>query len=596
MQKARQIIKLAFKNIIVYRIDYIHVFALFRLFQFLFIVPVTSLAFKFMLRVTGYTHITDQNLYSFLMHPFVICMMLLWILIVLLFIYYEMGFLFVMAFNQQRGTRYRFLAIWQQLNRKAVYFFSFQTIYLAIYIALLLPLASFILPFTLTQEITIPHFIMDELMQTKTGRLFYAGVASMLVIFGVRSILTLPIFTIHPKLSIRQSLMQSWRFSKRRLFKLLVLLAMLLTGHLLLLLGITVISTLPLYYLERHWPSTALVTAGVTLAFLEIVFVVLFSLLQAMFSQVMVAITYNTLRLSKQKIAPNLLKKRYKQIFLLGGIVFGVMSVINIDSLEKSIYAPDTKIIAHRGYNEVGVENTISGLVNAANLGADLIELDIQQTADGEFVVFHDRTLRRLAGKNNTVANMTLSELTAVTIHANGFSDKITSLDDFIEMAKALDVALLIELKIHGKETEDILLRLVEKLRVHKVLDTYYVQSSNTEMITQLKNITPNLRVGIVYALNIGLIDDTKVDFIALEESSVSDRLIEELQQQDIDLFVWTLNNDRSLQEFIGKNVGGIITDHPTVALEIRSQQSEHEYFLQRVLNRLHFIFLKISW
>ena len=86
----------------------------------------------------------------------------------------------------------------------------------------------------------------------------------------------------------------------------------------------------------------------------------------------------------------------------------------------------------------------------------------------------------------------------------------------------------------------DVLPRLVEKLRAHKVLDTYDVQSSSAEMITQLKNIAPNLRVGIVYALNIGSIDHTKIDFIALEELSVSNRLIEELQQQDIDLFIST--------------------------------------------------------
>ena len=43
--------------------------------------------------------------------------------------------------------------------------------------------------------------------------------------------------------------------------------------------------------------------------------------------------------------------------------------MMNINSLEKSVYAPDTKIIAHRGYVAGNVENTISGLVSAANAG-----------------------------------------------------------------------------------------------------------------------------------------------------------------------------------------------------------------------------------
>ncbi|WP_036117309.1 MULTISPECIES: glycerophosphoryl diester phosphodiesterase membrane domain-containing protein [Lysinibacillus] len=589
MHKAGQVMRQAVHNIYAYRLDYVQVFALIRIFQFLLIIPVTSIVLKLMLRVTGYTHITEQNWQSFVAHPFVIMMICLLILLFLLFVYYEMGFLFLMAFHQQRGMRYRFLPLWQQLNRKVIYFFSVQVLFLIVYLALLMPLASFMLPLTLTQSVSLPHFLTDEIMSSRAGRLAYAAVASIVVMIGIRSILTLPIFTIQPNISILRSFKQSWHFSKRGLFELLVLLAMLLTGHLLMMLGITVISTFPLYLIERIMPSAALVTAGLTLALLEMVFVVLFSLLQAMFSQVMVAITYNTPVLGKVRVATKR-QRRYKPLLLISFIVFIVLSMMNINSLEKSVYAPDTKIIAHRGYVAGNVENTISGLVNAANAGADLIEIDIQQTVDGEFVVFHDRTLRRLAGKNGVIANMTLSELKSLTIHQNGYSDKIASLEDCIEIAKALDVALLIELKVHGQETEDVLPKLVEKLRQYKVLDSYYVQSADVQKMAQLKKLVPNLRVGIVYALNIGPMEEN-VDFIALEESWVTEQLIEELKQHPTDLFVWTLNDDRSLQTFIEKNVSGVITDHPDVARELRAQQSEHQYFLQRILNRLRFIF-----
>ncbi|MBD8520741.1 glycerophosphoryl diester phosphodiesterase membrane domain-containing protein [Lysinibacillus fusiformis] len=590
MHKAGQVMRQAVNNIYIYRLDYVQVFALIRIFQFLLMIPVSSMMLKLMLRVTGYTHITEQNWQSFVAHPFVIMMICLLILLFLLFVYYEMGFLFLMAFHQQRGMRYRFFSIWQQLNRKVVYFFSVQVLFLIVYLALLMPLTSFMLPLTLTQSISLPHFLTEEIMRSRTGRLAYVTVASILVMIGIRSILTLPIFTIQPNISILRSFKQSWRFSKRGLLELLALLVMLLTGHLFVMLSITVISTIPLYLMERLLPNAALVTAGLTLAFLEMVFVVLFSLLQAMFSQVMVAITYNTPVIGKINRSAKHRKRRYKPLLLISFVVFVVLSMMNINSLEKSVYAPDTKIIAHRGYVAGNVENTISGLVSAANAGADLIEIDIQQTVDGEFVVFHDRTLRRLAGKNGVIANMTLSELKTLTIHQNGYSDKIASLEDCIEIAKALDVALLIELKVHGKETEDVLPKLVEKLRKYKVLDSYYVQSTDGQKMTQLKKLVPNLRVGIVYALNIGPMEES-VDFIALEESWVTEQLIEELKQNPMDLFVWTLNDDRSLQTFIEKNVSGVITDHPDVARDLRTKQSEHQYFLQRILNRLKFIF-----
>ena len=571
--------------------DYLQVFLVIRLLQFLFLVPVTTLAFALMLQITGFSHITEQNINSFLLHPFVICMMTLGIIIVLLFIHYEMGFLFIMAFNQQRTIRFKFLEILQQLNKKAMYFFSFQTIYLALFIVILLPIISYLFSFPMNQEISILHFMLEQLTESRMGRFYYASLVGLVVILCVRSLVTLPIFTIHPKFTIGQSIQQSWRLSIKKLFELLVLIAIISIISILFLFIVTFVSMLPLYVIERTIPKLALVIAGVTLAFLEITFVVMISFLQIVVSQIMVAVTYPKHSLTKPRMVPFYKKRSSKLILFLGSCLLFLLTIMNINSLENTLYAPDTKIIAHRGYTGQGVENTISGLVSAANAGADLIELDIQQTADGDFVVYHDRTLRRLAGKTNAVANMTLRELTAITVHENGFRDKITSLDDYIEMAQSLKIGLLIELKIHGKESENVLPRLVEKLRAHRVLDTYYVQSANPEMVEKLKKIAPNLRVGIVYALNVGLIDNNMIDFIALEESFVSENLIEELRQQDIDLFVWTLNKDRTLQEFIGKKVSGVITDHPMTALEIRTIESENEYFLQRVINRYRYIF-----
>ena len=104
-------------------------------------------------------------------------------------------------------------------------------------------------------------------MSSRSGRLLYAAMVIVLVIVGMRSILALPIFTIQPKISLFRSLILSWRFSKRDLLKLLGLIAMLVTVLLLVMLGITLISTWPLYMLERLIPSTALVTAGITIAF-----------------------------------------------------------------------------------------------------------------------------------------------------------------------------------------------------------------------------------------------------------------------------------------------------------------------------------------
>jgi glycerophosphoryl diester phosphodiesterase len=54
-------------------------------------------------------------------------------------------------------------------------------------------------------------------------------------------------------------------------------------------------------------------------------------------------------------------------------------------------------VIAHRGARAFAPENTLAAFEKAARLGADMVELDVQGTADGQLVVVHDDTLERCA-------------------------------------------------------------------------------------------------------------------------------------------------------------------------------------------------------
>ena len=85
--------------------------------------------------------------------------------------------------------------------------------------------------------------------------------------------------------------------------------------------------------------------------------------------------------------------------------VFGTASIGTFETLARS---PETLVLAHRGFSEGGVENTISGLDAAAEAGADLVEMDVMQTKDGEFIAMHDATLGRLAARPDAVKDLSL--------------------------------------------------------------------------------------------------------------------------------------------------------------------------------------------
>src|SRR5262249_7544134 len=98
-------------------------------------------------------------------------------------------------------------------------------------------------------------------------------------------------------------------------------------------------------------------------------------------------------------------------------LVFLGLSIANTGGMLALAADDRTMVIAHRGLISGGVENTVPALEAAAAVDPDYVEIDIQETSDGEFVVMHDTNLSRLAGLDRNIGDMTLAELEAVTLH-----------------------------------------------------------------------------------------------------------------------------------------------------------------------------------
>lgn len=99
--------------------------------------------------------------------------------------------------------------------------------------------------------------------------------------------------------------------------------------------------------------------------------------------------------------------------------------------------------IAHRGASAHAVENTLAAFRAAAQLGADMWEIDVQLTADGQPVVSHDAALTRIFGQEGEIAALTLAE-----IHQR--APDLPTLDEVIALARELDQALYVEIKARG--------------------------------------------------------------------------------------------------------------------------------------------------
>ena len=103
--------------------------------------------------------------------------------------------------------------------------------------------------------------------------------------------------------------------------------------------------------------------------------------------------------------------------------------------------------VAHRGYHDAyagRIENSLKAAAAAVDKGFS-IEADLQLSADGVPMVFHDDTLDRLTEGRGPVSARTAAELSAIPL-MDGGGDTIPTLQAFLDLV-AGRVPLVLEMK-----------------------------------------------------------------------------------------------------------------------------------------------------
>lgn len=234
-------------------------------------------------------------------------------------------------------------------------------------------------------------------------------------------------------------------------------------------------------------------------------------------------------------------------------------------------------VIGHRGAASVSPENTLPSLQTARDVGAEMIEFDVQQSADGKLVVFHDETLQRLCDDDRAVASLTATELTTVVVGQwHGQPVTIPLLADVFTM---LGKSLLynVELKTDTVPYPGIEARLVAMVNTYGLTDHVLVSSFNHETLRRVSQCDPHLTLGM-------LLDTQQAQRCGGPEEIVSRaqefacfsvhpehsilRQWPELGTQchaaGLRIFPWTVDNEADWQFLVDEvGVDGIITNDP---------------------------------
>ncbi|KQQ35119.1 glycerophosphodiester phosphodiesterase [Rhizobium sp. Leaf306] len=101
----------------------------------------------------------------------------------------------------------------------------------------------------------------------------------------------------------------------------------------------------------------------------------------------------------------------------------------------------DPAIVAHRGAWRGAPENSLAAIERAIAVGANIVELDIRKSADGELFIMHDDTLLRMAGIDRDAETFTIAELQAIALREDDGGEHRATTDQRIPTLKqALEI------------------------------------------------------------------------------------------------------------------------------------------------------------
>jgi glycerophosphoryl diester phosphodiesterase len=259
---------------------------------------------------------------------------------------------------------------------------------------------------------------------------------------------------------------------------------------------------------------------------------------------------------------------------IVAAVAAAVVGVVFLDGVQTE---DQVLVIAHRGASGVAPENTLAAIRAAIDQGSDYVEIDVQETRDGEVVVIHDVDLMRVGGTPLRVWGTDFEPLRQVDIgsfFAPGFADeRLPSLAEVLELCRDR-ARVVIELKFYGFEErlEERVIEIVERLQMQ---DQITVMSLKYDSVRKMNSLRPDWTVGILTAVAVGDLTRREADFLAVNSGIATSAFIARAHAAGQEVWVWTVNDPVNMSRVISLGVDGVITDFPDRTRAVLVQRAE---------------------
>ena len=256
--------------------------------------------------------------------------------------------------------------------------------------------------------------------------------------------------------------------------------------------------------------------------------------------------------------------------------------------------ATEPRVIAHRGGRGLWPENTLHAFRKAADLGVDVLEMDIRQTADGVLVVLHDETVDRTTDGSGPVAALTLARLRELDAGYRWSPDgdrthphrgQGLTVPSLREVFSALPRARMnLEIKARGPTLSEPLCALI---REHGMEHRVVVASFGQDAMDAFRAACPQVATAAtadearrffrLTALFLDPLFEPRAEALQVPErlgnlEVLTPGFLRAARRLNLKIDVWTVNEPEDMKRLIALPVDGIMTDYPDRMLALRGK------------------------
>ncbi len=599
------------KNILGYNIKTLIGFELvYKLLSVFIFTPIFLRLFNLIMKFSGYTYLTFENVIPFLMNPMTLLFLLILIILITFYTVIDLSTIIIILDNSYQKKKIKIKEAFLLACKHSARIFHIKNIFLPFLIIFLIPFLNIGISTGYISTIAVPEFILDFIKNNSLLLILYSLLVIILSIILFRWLYVIHYFVLE-NCNFKEARKRSINLSKKNKIKDFISIVItqffiVISYVLFVLLGIAFI--ILIYKLL----GKTNIFSNLSITIIWILIAISFTLVTLLSTPINYAVVtlryYSNKEKKNEKIIHTKLSTKeesvkrkftiFKYIVILLVIFSGSLitySVMNNKFDLNVEYVKKIEVTAHRGASVNYPENTMSAFIGAKELGADWIELDIQQTKDNKLIVLHDTNLNRTTGVNKNTWEVTYDEIQ--TLDAGSFfsskfeGEKIPLFEDVVKWAKDNNMKLNIELKPTGYET-NFECSVIDIIKKYDFSDRCVVTSQVYEVLKNLKSCDENIKTVYVMSLAYGDITSLEyVDSFSIEASSINKSLVNKIHKNGKEIYAWTLNTVDGINRVIDLDVDNIITDNINLAKDrIYSSKTSNiieEYikFINKLLN-----------